>query len=95
MTQHRDSGLQSWQDYVDFLRRRKRQIIIPFLVIFAVASAIAYLLPPVYYSTSTTLIELQQVPKDLIRTTATGHAGQGFMQDRPMSTFRPRSSPLK
>ena len=65
MTQHRDSGLQSWQDYVDFLRRRKRQIVIPFLVIFAVASAIAYLLPPVYCSTSTTLIESQQVPNDL------------------------------
>ncbi len=68
------SGLTTIEDYKDFLRRRKWQIIIPWILVTLIAGGIAYVLPPVYRSTSTILIESQQVPQDLIRTTVTGYA---------------------
>ncbi len=40
------------------------------------ATTIAYLLPPVYESKSTILIEEQQIPPDFVRTTVTGFAEQ-------------------
>ena len=61
-------------DYKDFLKRRKWHIILPWLLIFGIVSGIAYVLPPVYKSTATILIESQQVPPDLIRTTVTSYA---------------------
>jgi succinoglycan biosynthesis transport protein ExoP len=74
MIQNTDHGPQSLTDYREFLLRRKWQIIVPFLLIFAAVSAVAYLLPPVYRSSATILIESQQVPQDLIRTTVTSYA---------------------
>ncbi len=68
------SGLTSIEDYKDFLKRRKWQILIPWILVVLIASGLAYVLPPVYRSTSTILIESQQVPQDLIRTTVTGYA---------------------
>jgi uncharacterized protein involved in exopolysaccharide biosynthesis len=74
MIQNIERGPQSLKEYADLLRRRKWQIFIPWLVVFGAITAIAYLLPPVYRSTATILIESQQVPQDLIRTTVTGFA---------------------
>ena len=74
MTQNLDRGPHSPQEYMDILRRRKWQIIIPCLVVFVTVAAVAFLLPAVFSSTSTILIESQQVPQDLIRTTVTGYA---------------------
>ena len=69
-----DRGLQTLQDYIAFLRRRKWFIVVPWLVILCIASVVAYILPPVYQSKATILIESQQVPEDLVRTTVTGYA---------------------
>ena len=74
MIQNIERGPQSLKEYTDLLRRRKWQVFIPWLVVFGAITAIAYLLPPVYRSTATILIESQQVPQDLIRTTVTGFA---------------------
>jgi succinoglycan biosynthesis transport protein ExoP len=74
MIQNTDRGPQSLTDYREFLLRRKWQIIVPFLLISAAVSAVAYLLPPVYRSSATILIESQQVPQDLMRTTVTSYA---------------------
>jgi succinoglycan biosynthesis transport protein ExoP len=74
MIQNIDRGPQSLTDYREFLLRRKWQIIVPFLLISAAVSAVAYLLPPVYRSSATILIESQQVPQDLMRTTVTSYA---------------------
>ncbi|MBW1670575.1 MAG: lipopolysaccharide biosynthesis protein [Deltaproteobacteria bacterium] len=74
MIQNIERGPQSLKEYTDLLRRRKWQIFIPWLVVFGAITTIAYLLPPVYRSTATILIESQQVPQDLIRTTVTGFA---------------------
>ena len=69
-----DHGPQTLQDYMVFLQRRKWFIVVPWLVILCIASAVAYLLPAIYQSKATILIESQQVPEDLIRTTVTGYA---------------------
>ncbi len=61
-------------DYKQFLHRRKWHILLPLFICVGIAVAIAYLLPPVYRSSSTILIESQQVPQDLVRTTVTGFA---------------------
>jgi len=61
-------------DYKHFLSRRKWYIAIPLLACVGISIALAYLLPPVYRSSSTILIESQQVPQDLVRTTVTGYA---------------------
>ncbi|MCC6208476.1 MAG: lipopolysaccharide biosynthesis protein [Gammaproteobacteria bacterium] len=61
-------------DYLDVLRRRKAQLFIPMLVVFLIATAIAFGLPAVYRSTATVLIEQQDIPQDLVRSTVTGYA---------------------
>src|SRR5262245_19413123 len=56
---------------VDILLRRKWWGVVTFVVaISAVASMVAFL-PDVYRSTSTVLIERQQIPDDLVRSTVT------------------------
>lgn len=61
------------QDYKALLARRRRQILAPFLIVFGIITLVALLLPSVYRSASTILIEAQQIPQDLIRTTVTGY----------------------
>lgn len=61
-------------DYVAVLRRRKAQLLVPMLAVFVIAAAIAFGLPPVYRSTATILIEQQDIPQDLVRSTVTGYA---------------------
>lgn len=62
------------RDYIDFIRRKKRHLLIPFFCIFLAGAAVALLLPPVYKSTATILIEGQQIPTDFVRTTVTSFA---------------------
>ena len=61
-------------DYVEFLKRRKRHLLIPFLVIFFLGAAVAILLPSIFKSSTTVLIEGQQIPTDFVRTTVTSFA---------------------
>ena len=44
-------------DYVAIVKRRKWSLILPALLVFAVAAAVALLLPPIYKSTATILID--------------------------------------
>lgn len=62
------------------LRRRKWYFIIPSVVTFVIAAAVTFLLPAVYQSSATILIENQEVPQDLVRTTVTG-----FVEERLQS----------
>jgi len=52
-------------------RRRKKSFFIPFLLIFLIAGGVAFMLPPIYLSQSTVLIEGQQIPEDFVKTTIT------------------------
>ena len=59
--------------YWQAVKRRKLQIIIPAVLVFSLAVIIAFILPPVYKSSGTILIEAQEIPQDFVRSTVTGY----------------------
>lgn len=60
--------------YISLLRRRFLYIVIPFALVAGVSIAISVMLPPVYRSTGKILVESQQIPVDLVRSTITSYA---------------------
>ena len=75
-------------DYIDVLRRRTWALILPMVLVFIIACAVALLLPSIYKSTATILIEEQDIPADFVMTTVTGYAEQRIQstQQRIMSS---------
>ncbi|BAV33927.1 lipopolysaccharide biosynthesis protein [Sulfuricaulis limicola] len=67
-------------DYLGAFRRRKGSILVTSTVILAVSVLAALLWPPTYRSTATILIEEQEVPPDLVRSTITSYAAQRIQQ---------------
>jgi len=63
-------------DYLDAFRRRRTSILSIAAVFFAISVIVALAWPPVYRSMATILIEEQEVPSDLIRSTITSYATQ-------------------
>jgi uncharacterized protein involved in exopolysaccharide biosynthesis len=63
-------------DYLKIIKRRRRLIIVPAIVIFFVIALAAILWPPTYKSEATILIESQEIPRDLVRSTASNVAAQ-------------------
>jgi polysaccharide biosynthesis transport protein len=57
-------------------RRRRLLILVTGAVVFAVSIAVAFLLPAVYRSTATILIEEQEIPSDIVRSAITSYADQ-------------------
>ncbi len=82
--------IKSAQDVAAIVKRRKWNIIVPAAVIFLSATVLALILPPVYRSTSTILIEDQEVPRDYVNSTVTGFAEQRLqtITQRIMGTTR-------
>ncbi len=64
------------KDYLKIIKRRKRFLLIPFLVIALISTLLAVLLPAIYRSTSTILIEAQEIPAELVHSTVTTFADQ-------------------
>jgi uncharacterized protein involved in exopolysaccharide biosynthesis len=75
-------------DYLAILKRRRWQLAIPALVLALMAALLALLLPPVYRSSATILIEQQEIPPDLVRSTVMGYADQRIqiISQRVMTT---------
>lgn len=63
-------------DIGQFLRRRRRQLLITMIILLSAAVATALGLPPVYRASATILIEQQDIPQDLVRSTVTSYADQ-------------------
>jgi len=63
-------------DYLDIVKRRKLSLIIPAVIVFLGVCIVARVLPSIYRSTSTILIEEQDVPVDFVKTTVTSYAEQ-------------------
>jgi len=61
------------KEIVQILRRRKKTFLVTFFSILLLAIVIAFILPPVYVSKSTILIEAQQIPPEYVRTSATSY----------------------
>lgn len=62
--------------YMSLLRRRFFYVFIPFLLIAGGSAAVALKLPPIYKSTGKILVESQQIPDDLVRSTVTSYADE-------------------
>lgn len=62
--------------FLDLWRFRKWYFLIPAVLIIAGAATLAKKLPAVYQSSSTILIEEQQIPPDIVRSLITGFADQ-------------------
>ncbi|CAI8783982.1 GumC family protein [Methylocaldum szegediense] len=66
----------SLSDYLGTFRRHKTAVATIFGGLFALSLATALLLPPTYRSTATILIEEQEIPPDLVRSTITSYAAE-------------------
>tara|TARA_R110002153_G_scaffold18021_5_gene63278 strand:- start:113098 stop:114876 length:1779 start_codon:yes stop_codon:yes gene_type:complete len=77
-------------DYLNIIVRRKYLVIIPALILIVASAAVAYLLPPTYKSEGLILIESQEIPTDLIRSTVTSYADQRIqvIKQRLMTTSK-------
>lgn len=71
-----DENEKGLSDYLDILRRRKYYFILTFPLLVLVAIGIALSLPPIYRSQGVILIESQDIPSDLVRSTVTSFAEQ-------------------
>ena len=67
-------------DYLDILKRRKWSLMLPVLIIVIIVAVVAVMLPSVYRSTATILIEEQDIPQDFVMTTVTSYAEQRMQQ---------------
>ena len=68
--------VKDFRHYYAVLGRRKKYFFIPFVGLFIVVTAIAVIWPPTYESSSTILIETQQIPEDFVHPTVTGYADE-------------------
>ncbi|MGE5248409.1 MAG: GumC family protein, partial [Verrucomicrobiota bacterium] len=77
-------------DVVGIVRRRKRAILAPAVCVFLIAATIAFLLPKTYESTTTILIEEQEVPREYVSANITSFADQRLqmINQRIMSTTK-------
>ena len=75
-------------DWLRQIRRRKYTGLLTAIVVWALAIIITFTLPAVFRSTATILIEQQEIPKDLARSTITSFADQrlNVINQRVMTT---------
>ncbi len=66
----------SLKDYIAAFHRRRKHILLTGLSLLTVSLTVAFLWPPTYKSTATILIEEQEIPSDLVRSTITSYADQ-------------------
>jgi len=85
-----EQNVKTVNDFLDIIRRRKNSIIWPALGIFVTAALVAFLIPPTYRSTSTILIEEQEIPREYVMATVSSYAEQRLqsINQRIMSSTR-------
>lgn len=64
------------QDIQGVVRRRKKIFLVTFFLIFIAAVVTAFVLPPIYVSKATILIEEQQIPEEFVRSTITSYVDE-------------------
>ncbi len=65
-----------FKDYLKIVRKRRKFLIIPFIVIALLSIVLTVVLPSVYRSSATILIEEQEIPSELVKSTVTTFADQ-------------------
>ena len=75
------------QDYLVTIKKRKTGILVISVTVLIISAAVAFLLPPVYKSSATILIEQQEIPQELVMSTVTSYASERIqtIQARVMS----------
>jgi len=78
------------QDLTGILKRRKWALVLPAVIIFAIAAVVALALPSIYRSTATILIEEQEIPREYVMSMVTSYAEQRIQSStqRIMSSSR-------
>jgi uncharacterized protein involved in exopolysaccharide biosynthesis len=83
-----EEEVKSLSDYWDTIRRHKYLVIFSTLAFMALSGVIAYILPATYKSEGLILIESQEIPRDLVKSTVTSYADQRIeiIKQRIMTT---------
>ena len=76
MDETEDGNRMNLRDALGAVRRRRKAAIITAAVCLLTTLALALLLPPHFRSTATILIEQQEVPQDLVRSTVSSYADE-------------------
>lgn len=71
-----EQDVKTLHDYLVTFRRRKGQMALVAAFILVASLGVAFGLPPVYRSAGTILIEQQEIPPELVRSTITSYADQ-------------------
>jgi succinoglycan biosynthesis transport protein ExoP len=74
--------------YLGILRRRYPYFLAAFMAVLGVSVVVAVVLPPIYRSEAKILVESQQIPSDLVRSTVTGFAAERIEVTRQRITAR-------
>ncbi|HUQ38261.1 MAG TPA: hypothetical protein VM144_17970 [Aestuariivirga sp.] len=74
--------------YLGILRRRYPYFLAAFIAVFGIFVVVAVVLPPIYRSEAKILVESQQIPADLVRSTVTGLAAERIEVTRQRITAR-------
>ena len=64
------------KEFLEIARRRKGPVLGTALILLFMGTTVAFLLPAIYRSTATILIEEQEIPSDLVRSAITTYADQ-------------------
>lgn len=85
-----EEQVKSLGDVIAIVKRRRWYLVLPAVLIFSVAALAATLLPRTYKSTSTILIEEQEIPKEYVTTTVTSYVEQRLqtINQRVMSSTK-------
>ncbi len=79
-----------FEDILKIIKRRRWGIIVPAITVFSLSLLVLLVLTPIYRSTSTILIEEQEIPREYVMATVTSFAEQRLqtINQRIMSTAR-------
>jgi len=80
MEMDEEGEVKSLADYLQIVRRRKYLIVLPMLLLLILSVVVALILPPVYRSEATVLIEQQHIPTDLVQSTVVSLAEERIRQ---------------
>jgi polysaccharide chain length determinant protein (PEP-CTERM system associated) len=85
-----EQDVKSLGDVIAIIKRRKNYLIWPAVGVFVLSAIIAFAWPPTYRSTSTILIEEQEIPREYVMTTVSSFAEQRLqtINQRIMSSTR-------
>jgi len=80
----------TFKDFVTIVKRRRWALIVPALAVFLLSVVVILFWEPVYRSTSTILIEEQEIPREYVMATVTSYAEQRLqsINQRIMSSAR-------